>query len=102
MSKIIIGIVVVIVVILAVSGLVTITFGPSVTSSELERFFEKHRVEGYPAAALKKRSVGKVIYLATIHGYPDNLSVCNELVAPFNRNPSLSAVSGTYFCEELR
>jgi hypothetical protein len=82
-------------------GPVSVTFGDSVTAAEVEQFFRKHRVDRIPAAALKKRSVG-VQYLATVHGYPNNLSVCNEIIAPYNRDSSLSTIPGTYFCEELR
>jgi hypothetical protein len=92
------------IVVLAVTagcGPVTVTFGESVTEVEVEQFFRKHQVGKSPAAALKKRSIG-ILYLATIHGYADNLSVCNELVAPYNRDPSLSTIPGAYFCEELR
>ena len=45
-------------------------------------------------------SVGKVI--ATVHGYPTNLSVCEQLIAPYNQDQSSSALPGDYFCEELR
>ena len=80
----------------------TITSGDSITESELEGFFAKHKVEGNVVAALKKRSAGVVAYLATIHGYPNNLSVCEELIAPYNKNAAISAIPGEYYCEELR
>ena len=80
----------------------TITSGDSITDSELEQFFVKHKVDGSVVAALKKRSAGVVAYLSTIHGYPNNLSVCEELIAPYNRDASMSVIPGEYFCEELR
>lgn len=82
-------------------GPITVTSGESVTAAELEEFFRKHRVDGNPAVALKKRSA-VVSYLATVHGYPNNLSVCEQLIAPYNEDSSLSTVPGQYFCEELR
>lgn len=75
--------------------------GKSITAAELESFFREHKVDDNYAVALKKRSAGDA-YLATIHGYPDNLSVCEALIEPYNRDPELSAVPGSYFCEELR
>ena len=80
---------------------ITITASDSVTESELEDFFRKHKVGGNRAVALKKQFVGGEAYLATIHGYPTNLSVCEELIAPYNEDPSLSSLPGAYYCEVL-
>jgi hypothetical protein len=76
--------------------------GDSITNEQLESFFRAHKVEGNHVVALKKRSLGAVSYLATIHGYPDNRSVCEELVVPYNKGSSASVISGDYYCEELR
>jgi hypothetical protein len=73
----------------------------SLTEDELEAFFLAHKINGKNVVALKKRCVGSVSYLATIHGYPDNLSVCAELIKPYNKSPSMSIVPGAYYCEEL-
>jgi len=81
---------------------VTVTTGDSIPSSDVENFFRKHKIDGYPAVALKKHTLGGAAYLATIHGYPNNLSVCEELIGPYNKDPSLSDIPGQYFCEELR
>jgi hypothetical protein len=81
---------------------VTVTTGDTIPSSEVEDFFRKHKVDGNRAVAMRKRSLGGVAYLATIHGYPDNLSVCEEVIAPYNKDASLSDIPGQYFCEELR
>ena len=86
---------------LAGCGPVTGTTGNSVTAAELESFFRGHKVDGHYAVALKKSSIADA-YLATIHGYPDNLSVCRSLIEPYNKDPKLSAVPGNYYCEELR
>jgi hypothetical protein len=78
------------------------TLGDSVTEDQLEAFFRAHKVEGNHVAAIKKRSAGVSSYLATIHGYPNNISVCEEIVAPLNKDDSTSVVPGQYYCEELR
>lgn len=39
---------------------------------------------------------------ATVHGFPTNMSVCEDLIVPYNKDPSLSVLGGEYFCEELR
>lgn len=54
-----------------------------------------------PAFALVKDSLGGTAWLATIHGYPDNGSVCAELIEPYNRDPELSTVPGVYRCDEI-
>ena len=74
----------------------------SLTASEVETLFRTHKVDGNVAAALKKRSLGTVAYLATIHGYPNNVSVCEELIEPYNKDAAMSVVGGDYYCEELR
>ena len=86
--------------VLAGCGKLTITNGDSITATELESFFRKHKIDNNYAVALKKRSTSDA-YLATIHGYPDNLSVCKSLIEPYNKDLSLSVISGNYYCEEL-
>jgi hypothetical protein len=81
---------------------VTVATGDTVTSSEVEAFFRKHKVDGTHAVAMKKRSMGGEGYLATVHGYPNNRSVCEEIIEPYNKDASLSVIPGQYFCEELR
>lgn len=51
-------------------------------------------------ALMKDTSVGPA-WLATIHGYPSNLSVCEELIAPYNEDPELSVIGGSYYCEAI-
>jgi len=80
----------------------TITTGDSISSDELEAFFREHKVDGNPAVALKKSSFGVASYLATIHGYPDNMAVCDSLIEPYNKGSSKPVVSGTYYCQELK
>jgi hypothetical protein len=76
--------------------------GGSLSSSDVDSFFRGRTVDGHYAVAIKKRSLGGESYLATVHGYPTNLSVCEQLVAPYNQDKSSSALPGEYFCEELR
>jgi len=73
-----------------------------VSEVALEKYFKNHTVSGNRVAALKKRIIAnEVAYLATIHGYPNNLAVCEELIAPYNTDRSKSVLPGTYFCELL-
>jgi hypothetical protein len=81
---------------------VTVATGDNVTSSEVEAFFRKHKVDGNHAVAMKKRSLGVVAYLGTIHGFPNNFSVCEEVLAPYKKDASLSTIPGSYFCEDLQ
>ena len=90
-------------IILMLSGCekVTITSGDSITEEKLESFFRKHKVGGNYPVAIKKHSIAES-YLATIHGYPDNLSVCKQIIEPYNKDQKLSAIEGEYYCEVLR
>lgn len=74
----------------------------NMSDDELEEFFRNHTVLGMPVVGLKKRTLGTVAYLATVHGFPNNLSVCEELIKPYNDDASKSDIPGDYFCEELR
>lgn len=73
----------------------------NLSENDVENFFRQHTVEGNHAVAMKKRSLGTVTYFATVHGYPNNLAVCEEVLAPYNKDVSRSAISGEYFCEVL-
>ena len=67
----------------------------------LYRQLAKHPIGSSPAVMLKKRSMGGVSWLLTVHGYPNNLSVCQQLIAPYNVDRELSVIEGEYFCEEI-
>ncbi len=54
-----------------------------------------------PAVAIVKRSGGIESWLATVHGYPNNREVCEQLIEPYNSNPEMSAVGGSYSCEAV-
>ena len=81
---------------------VTVTTGDTIASSDVEDFFRNRKVDGNQTVALKKRFPGGEAYLATVHGYPNNRSVCEDLIAPYNKDASLSVLPEDYFCEELR
>ena len=68
--------------------------GGSLSSSDVDSFFRGRTVDGHYAVAIKKRVLGGESYLATVHGYPTNLSVCEQLVAPYNQDQSSSALGG--------
>ena len=87
---------------LTACGQAKIAASSAITSEELESFFRHHTVNDHHAVALKKRSAAGDSYLATVHGYPNNLAVCQQLIKPYNEDPQLSVMSGQYFCEELR
>ena len=73
--------------------------GSDLTEDKLDKFFRNHTVSGKYAVAIKKYSLGVTSYLGTIHGYPNNLSVCEELIAPYKEDASLSVIPGKYYCE---
>lgn len=54
-----------------------------------------------PAYAPMKESTAGPNWLATIHGYPDNLGVCEELIEPYNNDPDLSVIQGRCYCERV-
>lgn len=53
------------------------------------------------AYALIKEGPAGPDWLATIHGYGDNRWTCEELIKPYNEDPSLSVFQGRYYCQEL-
>ena len=81
----------------------------SQTGEEAPRAYESRVWEAFAskpegksmAYALKKESMGVTSWLATIHGYPDNATVCEELIKPYNSDPDLSVIEGRYFCQPI-
>jgi len=67
----------------------------------LRAAFQDKPIGKSPAFALMKESVAGPAWLATIHGYPNNLSVCEELIAPYNEDPDLSVLNGKYYCQAV-
>jgi hypothetical protein len=77
----------------------------NLTEDEVEAYFRRHTVAGNRAVAVKLRfSVPEpgTAYLLTVHGYPNNRQVCEELIAPYNADPSMTTIpGGRYYCETL-
>ena len=64
-------------------------------------FFEKNQVRSSPDyAVMKSREiVGEIArtFLATIHGYVNDLEVCEDSIELYNKNPSLSEPGHTHW-----
>ena len=62
----------------------------------------REKPSGYSRAyAIMKKGMGDEDWLATVHGFPDNGAVCEELIKPYNNDPSLSVLPGSYRCKLL-
>lgn len=74
--------------------------GPT-PEADIEKFFASVDVENGRPAALKKLSpsLGVTSYLLTVHGYADNLSVCNELIRAHENSGQGNVVDGSFRCE---
>lgn len=73
--------------------------GPKVVEQEaVKEFFAKNRVGSSPDYAVMKNGTD---HLITIHGYSNDLDVCLRLIEPYNRDPSLSTIPGSYTCVPL-
>ena len=83
---------------LAVSASLTGCAKHEATQEDVKGFFATHKIGSSPDYALMKNGTD---YLTTIHGFGDDLSVCMELIKPYNENPSLSTIAGTYSCAPL-
>ena len=76
-----------------------------ITEQELENLFRNHTVSGNQAVAMKldfQIPVSWTAYLWTIHWYPNNLSVCEELLAPYNSGEIEVMQWNFYYCEVLK
>ena len=82
-------------------GLVVVVAACGTRTSDQEdvrRFFSEHKIGRSPDYAVMKNGTD---HLATIHGYADDLSVCMEIIEPYNKDASLSTLAGTYSCVPL-
>jgi hypothetical protein len=78
------------------------------TSGSYDVFLE-HLAEAYVgkpapfsrAYALIKDGTYGPDWLLTVHGLADNKAACEEIIEPYNKDPSLSSFPGTYYCEEI-
>ena len=66
--------------------------------NDVKEFFAKHKIGSSPDYAVMKNGTD---HLLTIHGFADDLSVCMELIEPYNRDASLSTIPGSYTCVPL-
>lgn len=70
-----------------------------------EKFAEcvgKIRVDDIPPVAAYKRSFGDLeSLLLVVVGYPNNMSVCLDLVRPYNNGDAGSTFKGEYYCRIL-
>ncbi len=65
---------------------------------DVRRFFAKHKIGSSADYAVMKNGND---HLMTIHGYGDDLATCMGLIEPYNKDPSLSTLPGTYTCVPL-
>lgn len=70
----------------------------TVTQDAVKEFFSKNRVGSSPDYAVIKNGTD---HLLTVHGFANDLDVCMKLIEPYNNNPSLSTVPGSYTCVPL-
>ncbi len=68
---------------------------------QLREFLKSHPVAtGAPVALMKRNAAGDA-WLVTVQGYADNMGTCTQLIEPYNSDPSLSALPGTYYCDPI-
>jgi hypothetical protein len=68
------------------------------TQEDVREFFATHKIGRSPDYAVVKNGTD---YLAVIYGMDDDLSVCLDLIKPYNENPTLSNLPGAYSCVAL-
>lgn len=69
--------------------------------AQIEAFFGSLESSTARPVALKKNSIGVTSYLLTVHGYGDNLGVCNELIAMHQASGKGSVIEGDYYCQPI-
>lgn len=67
----------------------------------LKDHLRKYPVAQSQAVMLRKVSIADA-WLATIHGFPDNMAVCQDLIKPYNADKDRSVIPGRYYCEPIR
>lgn len=68
---------------------------------ELAQAYREKPEEYSRAYALVKEGMAGPDWLLTVHGLPNNRAACEEIAAPYNDDPSLSALPGMYTCLEI-
>ena len=92
--------------VLMMSGMLLSGCGEASNLEKIESFEGKLRTTygdkpGSAAYGIVKSSVAGESWLATIHGYPDNEAVCEELIAEYNESPEMSVLAGNYRCDPI-
>lgn len=68
------------------------------TQEDVREFFATHKIGRSPDFAVVKNGTD---YLAVIYGMNDDLSTCMDLIKPYNEDPSISTLPGSYSCVPL-
>lgn len=88
---------------LCACGPVTVTYGDRISDEDLQDFLRKHRPASSRPVAVMRDLGPTTSYLMTVHGYLNNWVTCEELIEPYNLDPTLSVIQGgRYYCVELR
>lgn len=69
-----------------------------ITNKELLEFFSKNRVGPSPDYAVVKNGHD---YLILVYGYANDYDTCLQIIEPYNNDPNLSILPGTYQCLPL-
>ncbi len=72
-----------------------------ITEEDIKNYFNNHKTSSSAFMIIKNSKVGGDASLAVIFGLMDNQKACEELIAPYNKDPALSIIDGVYRCEKL-
>ena len=72
-----------------------------ITEEDIKKYFNSHKTSSSAFMLIKNSKVGGDASLAVIFGLMDNQKACEELIAPYNKDPALSVIEGVYRCEKL-
>ena len=72
-----------------------------ITEEDIKKYFNTHKTSSTAFMLIKNSKVGGDASLAVIFGLMDNQKACEELIAPYNKDSTLSIIDGVYRCEKL-
>jgi protein involved in sex pheromone biosynthesis len=72
-----------------------------IEEKDIVEYFKTHKTTSSTYAIVKNSDVSGDNYLGVFFGLSDNFAACAEIIKPYNENPELSVISGTYRCERL-
>jgi hypothetical protein len=72
-----------------------------INEEDIKNYFNNHKTSSSAFMIVKNSKVGGDASLAVIFGLMDNQKACEELIAPYNKDPSMSIIDGVYRCEKL-